>query len=479
MGTYDIVITGHILAGADRAQVIDKAATLLKLERKKVDALLKGTPKTVKHHLDKKTAEKYVAAISRTGMACKIVTVDEGAAKQPDATPASLSDQPSQCPKCGFAPLPAQYHQYPDAACPICGIVLSKYAGPEPAPGPPSIDQGPASLQPGPIVSDLSPRYIDVPKNVRVAAGFGSLLVPGVLYWLCFPVLMTMTGGKGMALFFGLLAVWLVVCLFYFVIFPSSKGGTWAQRFVNIEIIRNTPEKGVTMLTWLIRGVCQWVYLLPLVVMTVIVVLIYDQPSEWQIAVCSLLWLGLLLYLAARKAPRSIPDILSGTRQVWREGMAPPFTGTLWAIAAVCFLISFGGLTLGRFMVAPQGAADRATAAAKTSHIILQQVCRYQADHYAKYGCYQEDPMLLLEHCANIKSPRNGGLLKAAGDNILYIEITEDGFLCAMPVPDTPGRYFVYTEAGDQGIREGAYSNRYNHRQQADVWENRLSSAAR
>ena len=453
---YNIVLEGNILPGNEKEQVLPKAGKLLKLDIEKINSLLDGKHRTIKKGLDQEKARHYIQTISKAGIACHLEPGDPDEKNQESVSreKVPVSDTPSQnkCPKCGFD-LSTDPSLTKTDECPKCGIVLSKFTAES------SLTEGmpPDQTETTPKIADFKPEYLDAPNVLKSTAAIASLVVPSVIYWLCFPILAVLMSWNAK---FVLLSVGLslIISLLYFVIFPNTKGGTWAQRFLNIEVIRADDEKDMALVTWFIRAVSQWIYLAPLVLMVFLVVLIRKQPSETDIAVCTLLWITAVFFMLPWKKTRSIPDRLSGTRQVIKSNSNTPHQGSLWIIILICFFLSIGGHRLGVYLVTPPSEADQLNAMIKGNHIILQQVCEYQETHLKKYGNYQEEPFALIERCSSIQNPRNSGLLRVASNSILFIEITDEGFLCALPMPNQPGNYLVYTQAGDQGIQEGDFN---------------------
>ena len=70
--TYQLIITNILPDGQDKHQVIGKLAALFKISEQKAEQLLSKAETVVKKNIDKATAEKYLAAIRKTGADCKI-----------------------------------------------------------------------------------------------------------------------------------------------------------------------------------------------------------------------------------------------------------------------------------------------------------------------------------------------------------------------------------------------------------------------
>ena len=480
MESYKVVLEGHILPKTEKAAVMDKAGKLLKLDTQKIEDLLTGRPRVIKQNLDKEKARQYVKAISGTGLACHMAPQDppENFEKTlaMENTGTNEEETPSTCPKCGFDLKPGPKGA-PVTECPKCGIILDKYTSES------LKKENPAAENPAtkPQTPDSEPGITDAPKSLRFCAAVGSLTIPGVVVGLCYPLVATglymmnskflsqpipheawaiekLAGIYGMFLM-SISFIALIVASFYFIFLPSKKGGTWAQRSLNIEVINADPERDVTIANWIVRAMGQWIYILPLILSVVLLVWLKGEPSETDILICTLIWMVFNIFLMARKKSQSLPDIFSGTRQIVRGGNGPKQTGSLLIISIVCLAISYGGVSFGRYIMTPITLADVKSAQAKQNHVILQQVCDYQEKYYQRYGAYSENPFELLDHCSNPNSPANAGYLEKAADQVLFIEITEEGFLCALPVKDAPRFLFRI----HSGWRSGNYGRRLQH----------------
>lgn len=84
-GTYQIVVTGRLLAGAELSQVKEKAARLFNAPAAKLAPLFSGQRVVVKKGLDETSARRYVAAVLETGLEC--VAEPWAAASQPPPVP--------------------------------------------------------------------------------------------------------------------------------------------------------------------------------------------------------------------------------------------------------------------------------------------------------------------------------------------------------------------------------------------------------
>lgn len=491
----NVVLDGSILPGMKRDTVLDRAGKLLKLDAKTIDGLLQGKSRVIKRNLDENKAKQYVKAIADAGIACHIEPDDRSektsGALEMAADAGSGENTDSICPKCGFELKAIQKRDLPEE-CPKCGIIFEKYTG-EPftgknAPSDGSVDESPSVQTPV--------AFIEAPKGLRISAALGSLVVPGVIAGLCYPLvaaglyllnldflsepLSAVAWEKekldhiNTMLTLGTLIVSLPVAAFYFIVQPTSKGGTWAQRFLNINVVRADSEKDMNLLIWAIRALCQFSYILPLLLYITIIALLKDQlvksdiRIETLIQVGTLIWMVFCIFLLISRRSRSFPDRFSGTRQIVKNGNGPQQTGVIWIIIVICLAISLGGVSFGRHLITPTPPIDEEAALASRNHRILQKVCEYQKQNYQQYGAYSEDPIELVSRFSNINSLKNMAYLKAADSGMLFIEVTEEGFLCALPASGSPDTYLVYTQDGEQGIMEGDYN----------VWE-RLKSKNR
>ena len=75
--TYQLIITSKLSDDQDKNQVIRNLASLFKVDEQKAEQLLSKPETVVKKNIDRATAEKYLAAISKTGADCKIINTAE------------------------------------------------------------------------------------------------------------------------------------------------------------------------------------------------------------------------------------------------------------------------------------------------------------------------------------------------------------------------------------------------------------------
>jgi hypothetical protein len=69
---YDIVFSGAVLAGRDPSQVRAELARLFKTDAAGIARLFCGQPVIIKKGVDRRTADKYQAALEKAGAACEI-----------------------------------------------------------------------------------------------------------------------------------------------------------------------------------------------------------------------------------------------------------------------------------------------------------------------------------------------------------------------------------------------------------------------
>lgn len=72
---YNVVATGELAAGVDAATATQAFASLFKISEEKAQLTLAKAPVNIKSKLDKATAEKFQAAITKTGFVCVIEAI--------------------------------------------------------------------------------------------------------------------------------------------------------------------------------------------------------------------------------------------------------------------------------------------------------------------------------------------------------------------------------------------------------------------
>jgi uncharacterized membrane protein YhaH (DUF805 family) len=123
---YKIVFKGELMPDSELDAVKDQLAKLFKSDHTKINALFDGGPIALKRDLSDEEADKYLAALQRTGAkvykeadlaaSLSLVATDDhdGPATEP------VSSTHMSCPKCG-------HHQVKAAICEACGIVIDKF----------------------------------------------------------------------------------------------------------------------------------------------------------------------------------------------------------------------------------------------------------------------------------------------------------------------------------------------------------------
>lgn len=119
--TYQLIITNIISADQNKDLVIQKLAELFKTSEQQAANLLNKPETVVKNNIDKATAEKYLAAIRKTGAHCKIIDTSaaEPSLLEKSQAPSeldkisgkffcsqcgSIKDSTDVCLHCGFDP---------------------------------------------------------------------------------------------------------------------------------------------------------------------------------------------------------------------------------------------------------------------------------------------------------------------------------------------------------------------------------------
>ncbi|MDP3845831.1 MAG: DUF805 domain-containing protein [Pseudomonas sp.] len=128
---FKIVFNGELMPDALLDEVKDKLAQLFKSDRSKINGLFDGGPIALKRDLSEDEADKYLAALQRTGakvrkeadLAASLSLVETEDHINPNmistATSAS-NDLRMSCPKCG-------HEQAKAVECEACGIIIDKF----------------------------------------------------------------------------------------------------------------------------------------------------------------------------------------------------------------------------------------------------------------------------------------------------------------------------------------------------------------
>jgi len=113
---YKVIITNKTSFSRDQSLVIGKLADLFKISHEKAEQILNKKEFVVKDNIDKATAEKFFAAISKTGADCRIINKEELRAikeqeKKSDISEklfclecGSIKESSGACENCGFDP---------------------------------------------------------------------------------------------------------------------------------------------------------------------------------------------------------------------------------------------------------------------------------------------------------------------------------------------------------------------------------------
>ncbi|MBX9915564.1 MAG: DUF805 domain-containing protein [Pseudomonadaceae bacterium] len=127
---YKIVFKGELMPDAVLDEVKDQLAKLFKSDHTKINALFDGGPIALKRDLTDEEADKYLAALQRTGAkvykeadlaaSLSLVATDEHTGPATIAA-APVDSSHMDCPKCG-------HQQVKAAICAACGIVIDKFA---------------------------------------------------------------------------------------------------------------------------------------------------------------------------------------------------------------------------------------------------------------------------------------------------------------------------------------------------------------
>jgi len=73
--TYNLILTGELRTGVELSQAISAFATLFKITHEKMQQMLAKAPTAIKQNIDIETAQKFQAAIEKTGFVCELQAV--------------------------------------------------------------------------------------------------------------------------------------------------------------------------------------------------------------------------------------------------------------------------------------------------------------------------------------------------------------------------------------------------------------------
>lgn len=92
--SYDVLLTGQLLAGADKARAAGSLAKFLNTSPQKAQSLLKGQAKVIKKGINKDQALKYKALLTAHGIAVELTRAGAVAqAKKAAVVPADSKTQ--------------------------------------------------------------------------------------------------------------------------------------------------------------------------------------------------------------------------------------------------------------------------------------------------------------------------------------------------------------------------------------------------
>lgn len=126
---FKIVFNGELMPDALLDEVKDKLAQLFKSDKTKINSLFDGGPIALKRDLSEEEADKYLAALQRTGakvrkeadLAASLSLVETDDHINPNTISATTSnDLRMNCPKCG-------HEQAKAVECEACGIIIDKF----------------------------------------------------------------------------------------------------------------------------------------------------------------------------------------------------------------------------------------------------------------------------------------------------------------------------------------------------------------
>jgi hypothetical protein len=123
---YRLVLTGRVMAGFDAEDVIDRLATMLKVNTSKARAMLAGQPSVIRQGIDRETAQRFEAALKKGGIDARVEAQPPEKPQAPPVPPAA-GPPPDPCPKCGQAPLEADDPARMRGECPFCGVIIARY----------------------------------------------------------------------------------------------------------------------------------------------------------------------------------------------------------------------------------------------------------------------------------------------------------------------------------------------------------------
>jgi hypothetical protein len=449
MKRYRLVLEGHMLPDSEPRQVVTRTAALLNLDPQQVGELLRGKPRVIKRDLDEATAHRYMEAISQAGIACRMEDLDDVDSPLTHLSLEKTAEKSAPCPKCGFRPQSGWIGDMAEE-CPSCGIVIAKYAA-----GNASVPREAPRTAPGagdtPVPSRLEPATLL--KRRWAAAGSVAITCAALaLFMMASAVCIYISDYDFFsqplphtpwalaklarlnlfhAIAFG--SATLLVVGFFSIFAPLRKSATWAQNFMNIQVVSTVPGKTPGLSTWILRAAGNTICILSI---------------------------GLLCLLPCfREDRRSLADLLSGTRQTARGATVDGSVMGMRLVVIAIYIASSLGMAFSNGLLTHPQPVDRAAIEAQRNRNILETACQLEEKHLQDFGSYSEDPFDLLQKYINLRSPKNISIVKTITNGMLFLEKTESGFRAAVPVADPQGALWVYTQDGDQGIEENGYAN--------------------
>lgn len=210
---YKIVFKGELQADAMLDEVKAQLAKLFKSDSTKINALFAGGPIALKRDLSSEEADKYLAALQRTGAqvykeadlaaSLSLVATDDHAA--PLTAAETVDSEQMNCPKCAHSQTKAPM-------CEACGIVIDKFLARQAE----LAANAPATAKPASEISNQSNATPYAPPTADVAEllpEFAELQLFGItgrlgrLRYLAWSLLITLCGLIAGGLAFGLAAI--------------------------------------------------------------------------------------------------------------------------------------------------------------------------------------------------------------------------------------------------------------------------------
>ena len=93
--TYEVAFRGEIAEGADLQQVRQNIGKMFKADDAKLDQLFSGKRIVIKKNIDRPTALKYQAAMTRAGAVCEVSGPEDASSPVQSAEPAPVPPAPA------------------------------------------------------------------------------------------------------------------------------------------------------------------------------------------------------------------------------------------------------------------------------------------------------------------------------------------------------------------------------------------------